>query len=100
MCRFPKSLIHPFAKFGTAEHLRFRALFLFFWRQPVEIAALVGAASFVLFPALVTLDEKDVAKIIGAVDMRIGGLAALVAMGNNLRADALAEAFVEDEIFS
>ena len=98
-CRPPKSLIHAFAKLRAAEHLRFRAFFLFFLRQPVEIAALVGAASFVLFAALVALDEKDVVKVIGAVDMRVGGLTALVAMGDNLRTDALAEAFVEDEIF-
>jgi hypothetical protein len=49
----------------------------------VNILACFTATSVKSFPALSTLNKKQVAGVIVAIGMRVGGFAALVAMSNH-----------------
>jgi len=72
----------------------------FLFGEPHVIPACIAAASF-HFPATsITLDEKQVAGIAGAVYMDIAGLSADVAMGENVRTDALSQPVVKNEILA
>ena len=46
------------------------------------------------------LDKQQVAIVIGAVGMGVAGCAALVALGNNVVGDALAQTLIEHKVFS
>lgn len=59
-----------------------------------------GAATAVLLGAFFALNEEEVAHDVGAVDVGVAGLAALMAAGDDLVADALAQAFVKDKVFA
>ncbi len=54
----------------------------------------------VLFCAIVTLNEENVAGIVGAIYVGVAGFAALVAMRNHIFTDAFAHALIENKIFA
>jgi len=63
-----------------------------------EIHAFLAAACLILFVAVVTLYEQQVTSIVHAVDMRVAGLSALVAVRDDFWADPFSETIVENEI--
>ena len=76
---------------GTAHFLlRFADLFLFLCRQVQHFAAGFRTAGFHLSPACIALNEKQVAGIVGTIHMCICRGAALMALRDDLRRDALA----------
>ena len=76
---------------GTAHFLlRFADFFLFLCRQVQHLAAGFRTAGFHPFPASIALDEQQVAGIVGTIHVRIGRGAALMALCDDLRGDALA----------
>ncbi len=60
----------------------------------------LGTATAVLLGTFLTLNEEEVAHDVGAFDMGVAGLAALVTVGDDLVADAFAHALVEDEVLA
>src|SRR5690554_1234778 len=58
------------------------------------------AAVFHSFFTIVTLYEKQVAGVINTVGMVVARFAALVATGNYIRSDALAQTVVKHKVFS
>jgi hypothetical protein len=71
-----------------------------FFRQRNNFHALGGAALVVFFCARAALNKQQVAAIVFAIGVIIARLPALVAMGNHIVGDALAQAFIEHEIFA
>ncbi len=56
-----------------------------------------AAAAFVRAGAVLTLYKQQVAAFIGAIGVRIGRHAALVAVGNHIFGDALSQPVVETQ---
>ena len=54
----------------------------------------------ILFGAGITLNEQDVAGVIGTVDVCVARSTTLMTVGNNLFGDAFSETFVENEILT
>lgn len=50
--------------------------------------------------AFFTLDEEDVASFVGAIELSVRGFTTLVAVGDDVLADAFTQALVEDEVFA
>ena len=73
--------------------------FLFFNRQVVDFLTFWGAAVLVQGPAFLTLDEEQVAILIGAVGMGIAGFSALVALGDYVTGDAFTYTLVKNKVF-
>src|ERR1043165_2414397 len=59
-----------------------------------------AAAAFMFFGAFRALDEEQVAAVVLTVSMGIAGNTALVAVGDDIFRDALAEPVVEDEVLA
>ena len=98
--RRAEGFIHAFAEFRAVEHRCFAQLFALVIGQFAEVAAFIRAAAFVFGPALRALNEQDMAVFVGAINVVVAGLAALVAVRNNGIADTFAETLVEHEIFT
>ena len=75
-------------------------LSLFLYRQMDELYTLLTAAAFIFFLAGITLDEQQMTGFIGAIDMGITGRITLVAIGNDIIADAFSHPLIKDEILA
>jgi hypothetical protein len=96
----PKCFVTSFPKLRTVESHRFAQSNPFFFGQLYEIATLLRAAFMIRFGAGRTLNEQDVAGVVGAVDVRVARRAALMAMRHYIGTDAFAHALIEDKIFA
>lgn len=84
----------------SVKYVQMYLCFLRACRQLSKFPTSSRATGVVLLAASVALDEEEVAKIIGAVGVRVARSAALMASGDDVGADAFAQALVEDEIFA
>lgn len=82
------------------EFLHSSSATLFFNRKADKLLTFYRATSLILLPTTGALNEEQVTKVVGTISMGIARSAALVAMSNDVRTNALAKALVKDEIFT
>jgi len=72
----------------------------FIQRQAEDVLTLLRAAASMFLCTGGALNEKQMTIVVCAIGVRITGSTALVAAGNDVVGDALAESFVEHEVFT
>src|SRR2546423_2120964 len=65
-----------------------------------KIQAFFAAATFIFFPAFITLYKKQMTCIINAIDMRISSLTALMAMSNDFIGNSFSQSLIKNKILS
>src|SRR5690606_20457427 len=78
--------------------LAFSQYSLLFYGKRNYFLALGRTTAVIFFLAIIALDKKEVAFIIGAICMGVAEIAALVAGSNHIIGDALPEPFIKNEI--
>jgi hypothetical protein len=85
---------------GIGMAFAFAQFFLFFFGQLHHLVALFAATVSKMIFAGIALNKKQIAIDVCAIGMLVAGIAALVAIADNIVGNAFAQTIVEHKVFS